>query len=179
VATYSDILHFSALLQEQNAPSGTFLHRTDFLAVRLGLRVEDLPLIVGISRRTLFVCRSADSAVTSKSWCKLELAEQLAGIHQDTVPAETAKAGSSASPKEFFDLVEKKERVKDPFPPSLARLQAITAQVQADLAALQAGLHDFPMVELFRRMTAAHAWPPTGPDLELTPSELYHKYPAP
>jgi hypothetical protein len=127
----------------------------------------------------LYGYRSGKYPITAKALRKLEQAEQLAGIHQDTVPAETAKAGSYASPKEFFDLVEKKERVKDPFPPSLARLQAITAQVQADLAALQAGLHEFPMVELVRRMTAAHAWPPTGPDLELTPSELYHKYPAP
>jgi hypothetical protein len=166
-------------MQAENQTISDFIIRTDLLADRLGLILSEIPQKIGISKAMMYAYRAGNSRITNKVWLKLERAERAAGIHQDTVPAEPAKAGSSASPKEFFDLVEKKERVKDPFPPSLARLQAITAQVQADLAALQAGLHEFPMVELVRRMTAAHAWPPTGPDLELTPSELYHKYPAP
>ena len=46
----------------------------------MGRVIEDLPAIIGISRRTLFECRSADSAVSCKSWLKLEAAERAAGV---------------------------------------------------------------------------------------------------
>lgn len=63
-------------MQENSAPNDTFLHRTDQLAARMGLNVQDLPRILGISRRTLFKCRSAESEVTTKSRAKLEAAER-------------------------------------------------------------------------------------------------------
>lgn len=44
----------------------------------MGLQIEDLPRILQLSRRTLFECRSADSAVSPKSWAKLEAAEERA-----------------------------------------------------------------------------------------------------
>jgi hypothetical protein len=81
------------LHQEDSALRRTFFHRTDHLAARLGLNVQELPAIIGISRRTLFECRSADSAVSNKTWSKLAAAERDAGISNE--PAE-----SSTSPKE-------------------------------------------------------------------------------
>ena len=83
-------------MQDQNTQLSTFLHRTDKLAVRLNIRVEDLPEILGMSRRTLFACRSAESAVTAKSLLKLEAAERSAGILSEEVPPKADSEESSA-----------------------------------------------------------------------------------
>jgi hypothetical protein len=62
----------------------------------MGLNVQDLPGIIGISRRTLFECRSADSAVSEKTWRKLEAAEAAAGI----TPPSDVPVQSSTYPKD-------------------------------------------------------------------------------
>jgi hypothetical protein len=62
-------------MQPVNAEKRTFQHRTDLLAVQLGVNVNDLPKHLGISRRTLFAGRANDSAVSRKTWLKLEEAE--------------------------------------------------------------------------------------------------------
>ncbi len=62
-------------MQPVNAENRTFQHRTDLLAVQLGVNVNDLPERLGISRRTLFAGRANDSAVSRKTWLKLEEAE--------------------------------------------------------------------------------------------------------
>ena len=62
-------------MQSQKTPSRTFQHRTDVLAAQLGINVNDLPKRLGISRRTLFAGRASDSAVSRKTWLKLEDAE--------------------------------------------------------------------------------------------------------
>jgi hypothetical protein len=62
-------------MQPVNAEKRTFRHRTDLLAVQLGVNVNDLPKHLGISRRTLFAGRAKDSAVSRKTWLKLEEAE--------------------------------------------------------------------------------------------------------
>lgn len=67
-------------MQDLNALPRTFLHRTDFLAARLGINVQDLPERLGISRRTLFAARSDESTATQKTWHKLAQAEREAGI---------------------------------------------------------------------------------------------------
>jgi hypothetical protein len=99
------ICTFTHLTQEKSSSSRTFLHRTDHLAVWLGLSVQDLPPIIGISRRLLFQCRSADSSVTGKTWCKLEAAERMVGITAfwevpDKIPLEdrVAYIGSRLGP---------------------------------------------------------------------------------
>lgn len=46
----------------------------------MGLDVQELPKIIGISRRTLFSARNTDRGVTAKTWLKLEAAERTAGI---------------------------------------------------------------------------------------------------
>ncbi len=67
-------------MQDTNALSGTFLHRTDALAARLSVNVQDLPERIGISRRTLFAGRKNNAVVTSKTWLKLAKAEREAEI---------------------------------------------------------------------------------------------------
>lgn len=52
--------------------------------------------MLGMSRRTLFECRSADSAVSDTSWAKLEAAELRARSEVST----PQNAQSSADPKE-------------------------------------------------------------------------------
>ncbi len=59
-------------MQPENAPQCTFKHRTDLLAVQLGVNINDLPSHLGISRRTLYAGRSSDAAVSRKTWLKLE-----------------------------------------------------------------------------------------------------------
>jgi hypothetical protein len=181
-------------LQDQNAPHGTFLHRTDALAVRLGLRVEDLPSIIGISRRTLFVCRSADSAVTSKSWRKLEAAERAAGIRQDAVPEDLPIAASFTNLNDLLPDLPGKDSEFVFFPePTTDDVQAAMsriAQMSAELASIQSKLAsafapakktiaEFPMDELRRHMMAAGAWPYSKEDGKLTPAQLWQKYAPP
>lgn len=72
----------------------TFFARTDNLARALRCNVEDLPEIIGISRRTLFACRKSDSKVTPKTLGKLEAAESRAGI---TMPEHIPKKKSRKS----------------------------------------------------------------------------------
>ena len=69
-------------LQEENETFRNFLIRTDILARKLGVNVQDLPEIIGIGRASLFCCRTGTRPITGKSWLKLEAAEQAAGIGQ-------------------------------------------------------------------------------------------------
>jgi hypothetical protein len=155
-------LHFLAPLQDQNAQFSTFLHRTDILAARMNLRVEDIPSVLGMSRRTLFACRSANSAITPKSWLKLESAERAAGI---VPPGETGNAGSSADPKQSpASPGEKLPGQEDPF------------SLQSQIDAIRLHLTPFTLAELESRMTAASAWPATAADRHLTPAQLWQKY---
>lgn len=81
------------------------------LAARLGVLVEDLPGILGIGRRTLFECRSADSAVSGKSWAKLALAEERAGIASSQHEAGAGlheSNGNPNDPKRVFPQDDKK-----------------------------------------------------------------------
>jgi DNA-binding XRE family transcriptional regulator len=59
-------------MQGKTATIRTFCTRTDNLSVRLGVHVQDLAVMLGISRRTLFAARADDSAATHKTWLKLE-----------------------------------------------------------------------------------------------------------
>jgi hypothetical protein len=85
-------------MQDHSALSRTFFHRTNRLAVELGLDVEDLPVFIGMGRRTLFDCRKSDAAVSGKSWAKLESAEHKAGLKS---AEKCEKTQSSANPKGY------------------------------------------------------------------------------
>lgn len=95
---------FPHLSQDNSAPDRTFFYRTNLLAARLGCDIQELPVKIGVSRRTLFECRSADSAVTGKTWGKLEAAERLAGLtsgSDKSAPADGGSAKSEGNPKEI------------------------------------------------------------------------------
>lgn len=72
-------------MQQDSALNRTFSERTDQLAARLRINVQDLPQIIGISRRTLFECRSAESAVSRKTLAKLDAAERAHGISHERI----------------------------------------------------------------------------------------------
>ena len=58
----------------------TFLERTDFLAAKLRVNVEELVEILGVSRSSLFGWRAGRREVSAKGWKKLEIAEGEAGL---------------------------------------------------------------------------------------------------
>jgi hypothetical protein len=74
------------------------LRRTDDLAVRLGVNVQDLPDKIGISRASLFSYRTGNRPLTSKAWAKLEAAERAAGL--GIAEAATGPAGGEAEERE-------------------------------------------------------------------------------
>lgn len=145
-------LHFLAPLQDTNAQTRTFLHRSDILASRLSIRVEDLPPFLGVSRRTLFACRSADSAVTPKSWLKLEQAERASGLGVAAeVPVKEVESSSGR----------------------LGEIREQLASLQAEISTLG----DFSYSDLQSRLAAAGALPVSPQDARLTPAQLWGKYP--
>ena len=60
--------------------SETFLQRSDLLAEKLRLNVEELALKLRISRASFWGYRTGKRAISQKAWRKLEEAERLAGI---------------------------------------------------------------------------------------------------
>jgi len=153
-------------VQTKNETSDDFLRRTDELAVSKRLHIDDLPDILGFSRASLYAYRAGKRSITRKAWLKLEAAERKAGVCLAEVPPESrqdcAMAESFTHPKEA-----------PPF--SLDQSQEIRAIVREELARLDSPA--FTMASLAARLTAARAWPPAGPDLHLTPTQLWHKYP--
>ena len=92
--------------------SRTFLHRTDALADRLGINVQDLPSHIGVSRRTIFAGRESDEAVSVKTWRLLEKAEQTAGIStRNPPPKPLHDPDSSRVAEESFERLS-----NDPIP---------------------------------------------------------------
>ena len=52
-----------------------FRDRTDILARRLGLKLQELPKIIDISPSLMIRCRRSDTEVSHKTWTKLAKAE--------------------------------------------------------------------------------------------------------
>lgn len=96
-------------MQQDFALNRTFSERTDQLAARLRINVQDLPEIIGISRRTLFECRSAESAVSRKTRAKLEAAERVHGLSPPTDLSEE----SFTNPKEPSDADSARSIVRE------------------------------------------------------------------
>ena len=67
-------------MQEKNATFRNFLIRTDALALKMGVNVQDLPDFIGIARASLFCYRTGSRPISNKTWLKLALAETKAGI---------------------------------------------------------------------------------------------------
>ena len=66
--------------EENNISSHFFSQRTERLAAVMGVNIQDLPDIIGVSRRMLFGYRSGSHQVSAKALAKLEAAEEKAGI---------------------------------------------------------------------------------------------------
>jgi hypothetical protein len=75
-----DIGRYLAVLQVKNRSDETFSQRTDALARRTGLPLNELHRLTGISPRMLYAYRSGKQRITRKAWLKLETAEVRAGI---------------------------------------------------------------------------------------------------
>lgn len=72
------------MIQEKNHTSSHFSHRTEILSEKLGLKMHDLSVVLGISKRMLFGYRSGVYPISSKAWRKLEDAEKMhLGINDD------------------------------------------------------------------------------------------------
>ena len=119
-------------MQARNASQRTFLHRTDTLAARLGVHVQDLTGVIGISRRTLFAGRSNPECVSAKTLARLEAAERAAGI---TTEPPTA-GGHSATP------APTPGRAPAALTPPTAQDLHSLAHLVARLDAIEALLHD-------------------------------------
>jgi hypothetical protein len=151
-------------VQGENETYRDFLVRTDSLALRLGINVQDLPPIIGIGRASLFSYRSGNRPITRKAWLKLAAAENSTsaaraspGLESSVVredPVEYgAKKGNLEQDPSVIGMLEKLD----------ARLKVLELPVKFE--------------DLMARMAAANAWPPQIQDRKLTLSELLEKYP--
>lgn len=66
-----------------------YLRRTDYLAARIGVNVQDLPGIVDVSRASLFSYRAGKRSIPPKAWHKLAAAEEAAGLRRSPEANET------------------------------------------------------------------------------------------
>jgi hypothetical protein len=93
--------------------------RTDALAAKLGVDINELPDIIGVSRASLFAYRSGRNRVSQKAWAKLTEAEEVAGMRvrepgftygEDGLPLEDPLPLESSKDREIEML---KKRVSD------------------------------------------------------------------
>jgi hypothetical protein len=84
-------------VQQQNQKFLEFKNRVDILAAKKRLKITDMPEIIGISQSTLSGHRSGKIPISSKTWAKLEAAENEAGI-TNSPPAKTTLYPEQTSP---------------------------------------------------------------------------------
>lgn len=85
-----------AVTQEKNRSNREFSQRTDGLARRLGVPLNDLEGSTGISSRMLYAYRKDGYPITRKAWAKLEAAEAVAGIAVSREKSQQQSMSSSA-----------------------------------------------------------------------------------
>ena len=76
--------------------------------------MQELPDIIGVSRRTLFAGRADESTVTAKTWHKLEEAEASAGLYaneESSPPAMVAENQDTEIPPECPAGISKLEQM--------------------------------------------------------------------
>jgi hypothetical protein len=71
-------------MQEKSETNDTFLSRTDAVAQRMGIILEELPEMMGISRASFFGYRSGKRPVTNKAWLKLASIERVAESQKES-----------------------------------------------------------------------------------------------
>jgi len=98
-------------LQANNQTISEFIHRTDKLAVRMGMNLSDIPDAIGISKAMLYAYRNGKNRITQKVWAKLEAAEQAYGPPPTKEPepaGETApEPPEQRTETELIDLLER------------------------------------------------------------------------
>jgi hypothetical protein len=67
-------------MQQKSENFLEFSERTEALAQKLGVNLNDLPPIIGISPAMLYANRTGKNRISEKTWRKLESAEATAGI---------------------------------------------------------------------------------------------------
>jgi hypothetical protein len=131
-------------MQAGNETSRNFLVRTDHLAARMGINVQDLPDVLGIGRASLFCCRTGKRPITPKTWLKLEEAERRAGVvaASETLVRSHAQAAEAAGGSEE----QRQARFEAADAPRVAlieeinRLRDVVAELEAKLAAARKAL---------------------------------------
>lgn len=100
-------------MQEESSLNSTFVNRTDRLAHKLGLNVQDLPDVIGVSRRTLFAGRGEGGKISGRTWIQLETAERAAGIAPEPEREVAEPEPSRVSEDSAGDRTDRLERKLD------------------------------------------------------------------
>lgn len=115
------------------------MHRTDLLAARKGLAVQELADIIGISRRTLFAARNNDIGVTAKTWLKLEAAERMVDVNNASsaltkrfVAISEAAGGTEEEKQALFEDLMDKEKM--PLIQEIIRLRDEVEQLRGTIS---------------------------------------------
>jgi hypothetical protein len=92
-------------MQGKFETSEDFLRRTDELAVRLGIGVQELPDLLGFSRASLFAYRAGKRPITAKAWLKLVAVEKTLKPEKAASQSESTKKshGNQYEAKPFAD----------------------------------------------------------------------------
>lgn len=116
-----------------------FRSRTARLAARKRVKIKDLPLILGISRATLFACKATNAVISEAVWAKLDEAEFLAGINTPAFEQHLANIAESAKVAEASPgTEEEKTAVFDRVFAELSSLRAGLDRLEKEVAALRA-----------------------------------------
>lgn len=84
------------MLQEKNRSNQEFSQRTDALAKRLGVALNDLHAHTGFSSRMLYAYRTEGGEISRKAWGKLLAAEIKAGIAVKPPVSQQSAEGNQA-----------------------------------------------------------------------------------
>jgi hypothetical protein len=108
------------------------LERTDALAFQMGLNVQDLTEVLGISRVSLFCCRSGSRPISRKTWLKLEEAERKAAVIAATGQMQGRNAELAAIAEASGEPLD---GMREELQETCAKLLAENAELRAKLAA--------------------------------------------
>lgn len=103
--------------------------------MRLGLNVQELPDVIGISRASLFSYRTGNRPLSSKAWRKLEAAEKEAGISTEGNKGNGEKQSYGVPEAPPGDPAIIHEPACEY--PGMARIEALLLDIQARLIRLE------------------------------------------
>ena len=90
-----------------------FLRRSDKLAFQMGLNIDDLADVLGISRASLYGYRKGQRKVSNKAWAKLESAERRVNVSmasmtllEENAALAEAAGGTEEERQERFEVAD-------------------------------------------------------------------------